>query len=313
MPELRLVVIGATGRIGRALQRRVGCAALRGLARHAPVDSATWADFVQADRRDHAALLRLLDGADVIIDLCAFEAPDSDALVRAWAACARRPRLLILASSLAERSPARWATPIDPQIGLAHEPPPSDAYGLGKRAARTSAETGLSALGAHVITLLLPQVLATDDRDARERRYLDDAQRLGHAQLAGDGQQRPCVITADDAATVMVALAGDAATATSVAAPIERFQVAPPVQPRLDTLVAALLTGAGLPTQRRPHPDADWRGPHSGADELVDGTRLRQRLAASMQVAPQWSDLLRAHGELGRRLAAATHQALQAR
>ena len=265
MPEPRLVVIGATGRIGRALQRQVGAPALRGLARHAPPDSDAWADFVVADRRDQPALVRLLDGADAVIDLCAFEAADSAALAGAWAACARRPRLVILASSLAERDRARWATPIDPQIGLADAPDPADAYGLGKYAARTSAEAGLSALGASVITLLLPQILAIDDIDARERRYLDDARLLGHAQLPGNGGQRPCIITAEDAAMVMVALAAaDAVTPTGTQ--IERFQVAPPVQPRLDELAVALLAGAGMPPRWRPHPDAGWRGPHSGAD-----------------------------------------------
>jgi len=293
-------VIGATGRVGRALQRAVGVGRLAGMARRAPADAPDWQHFGVADRRDVTSLRAVLDGADVAVDLCAFTLGDMSPLLEAWAACARPPRLLLLASSLAERAPERWSTAISPENGLRSEVAPADPYGAGKRSARLAAEATIPGLGGHVITLLLPQLLAIDDPAARERTYLRAARDLGAAQLPGDGQQRPCVVASDDVAHLLVALAS-AGVACLQAAGVRTtvLQVAPRRQPSVATLVSALLAGAGLPGAMAPHPEPSWRGPHSGADEVVDASRLRQWLPGLA-----WIDLEMAYRDLGARWSA---------
>lgn len=327
-----VAVLGATGRLGRAIGRRASqspdhAASIRGLARHAPTESAPWARFIAADRHDADAVRRLIDGADVIIDLCAFDAGDADALLEAWRLCIQPPRGLVFASSLAARPRDRWGSPVSNGPGGSSPQAPSggaldpvdgvdlDSYGAGKRAARLRYERALSVLGVNVTTLLLPQVLALDDLSPRELRYLTDAQAHGVAFVPGSGAQRPCVVRAMDAAESAwlcalrsrASLGGEHVSARQTpggqangaqVGELRTFQVAPPTQPDVATLVRALLDGAGLSPVVQPHPDPSWRGPHSGADEWVDGSALRAWLPEL-----KFGDVVLGYGALGRRLA----------
>lgn len=281
-------IIGATGRLGRALSACPGTGAVVGLARNQPATAANWASFIRADRSDHDALCAVLEGAAVVVDLCAFDSADADGLIAAWQAVERPPRLLVFASSLAERPLARWS---HPESELAADQPPEDSYGLGKRAARLRFEQGLP---APVLSLLLPSLICPDDSAAAERRYLDDARRLGHALVPGSGDQRPAVATVAGVAELLVTLAGQELT-DHIA-----LQVAPGAGPTVAELVEALLGGAGLPPKWQGHPDPGWRGPHSGADEVVDASALQRRLPAFA-----WPDPLVATARLGAHLAAA--------
>ena len=69
MSRAKIAVLGATGRLGSALQRQWGRQHLLGLARHPPADAAQWAEFVSADRRNTLALQDLLSRCDAVVDL----------------------------------------------------------------------------------------------------------------------------------------------------------------------------------------------------------------------------------------------------
>ncbi|MCO4760118.1 MAG: NAD(P)-dependent oxidoreductase [Myxococcales bacterium] len=295
-----IAVIGATGRVGRALQRRFGTARLRGLARTAPIDHDQWDSFIAADRSNVPALTALLDGCAVVIDLCAFDASDSAVLANGWAACKRPPHRLILASSLAERAVSCWHLPIDRDHGLKAEPGPTDAYGMGKRAARLRAEAEISDFGGQVISLLLPQLVAPDDPHARELTYLKDAQSRGLVRLPGSGQQQVCVVSTDDVATIIASLAGD----VDLPHPISQWQVAPSQPSTVIELVEALLAGANLSAKLAPMSDLAWRGPHSAGAEVVDGARLRALLPTLT-----WQPARAAYLALGRQLQSAMSDA----
>ncbi len=275
-------IIGATGRLGRALRARLGDCRVHGLARHEPQPGHGFDRFLVADRRDPAALDSMLDGAQVIVDLCAFDGADVAPLVSAMAACTAPPRLLILASSLAERPVSRWPLPASE---MGDDPPLRDAHGLGKRAARTAFA---DLLATPTLTLLLPQLLCTDDPNARERVYVEQALRSGHALLPGNGRQRPAVAPVAGVAQTIVALSSHRWTDSEV------VQVAPPRGPTVIALVEALLSGAGLAPRWQLHEEQGWRGPHSDADEVVHSGRLQQ-LAPDLS----WPDPLVEMGRLG--------------
>ncbi len=257
------------------------------MARRRPVNAGDFHAFIAADRRDPRALSALLEGVDVVVDLCAFDAADVAPLISALAVCERSPRLLIFASSLAERPLSRWAWPESQRFD---DPPLDDRYGLGKRAARVALERGLA---LPILTLWLPQLLCADDAQARERVYLQEALRSGQALLSGDGHQRPALAPVAGVAAAIEQLASKEWTGAEI------VQLAPPSGPTVSALASAMLTGAGLPPRWQAHPDPSWRGPHSGADEVVHSGRFQS-------LVPQfnWPDALVEMARLGTFLSA---------
>ncbi len=293
-------ILGATGRLGRTLMAALPPGVIvKGLARHPPPPGASIAEsphrFVRGDRRDIARLRAALDGCDAVLDLCGMDAMDAAALVEAWLGCERPPRRLVLASSLAERRPERWAEHPGGHAALDREPLPEDSYGQGKRALRAGCIAGLPT-GVEACALLLPQLLAVDDAASRERAYLEVAQAEGVLRLPGGGAQRPCVVAVDTAAAALVALAAGATTDLG-----RPWQITPAQQPTQRALARALLDGAGL--QAIAIVEGAWTGvgrmPHAGGEERVDGAPLRALLPAL-----PWPDLLTLQGALGARLAA---------
>ena len=262
-------IIGATGRLGRALCEQLSANPITGLARNKPSSTQPFKRFIVADCRSPAALSEALQDADIVVHLCAFGREDALSLARAIAVLPRPPRLVVLASSLAERPPERWQTG---EHEIEKDPPLEDEYGLGKQAARQTLEAQSD---VPVLSLLLPQLASGDDQTAREIDYLRDAQTLGYAQVAGDGTQRPAL-------TTTVAVAGLIATLCALPTPPDGpLHVAPRRGPTVAQLVEALLDGAGLPRRWKPHPNPGWRGPHSGASEEVLADRLHSLL-------PRW-------------------------
>lgn len=300
MTAVAWAVLGATGRLGRALQAALPAGVVvHGLARQppplsAPVSAAPHS-FVAGHRRDVGRLRAVLDGCDAVLDLCGMDGDDAAALVEAWTGCERPPRRLVLASSLAERRPARWSEHPSGHAALEHEPPPEDDYGQGKRALRAGCVAGLP-VDVQICSLLLPQLLAVDDDDSRQRAYLEAALTEGVLRLPGGGTQRPCVVAVETAAAALVALALGAAPDRGGV-----FQIAPLQQPPQRSLARALLDGAGL--EAVDIVEGAWAGPgrmpHAGGEERVDGAPLRGLLP----VLP-WPDLLALQGAHGRRLAA---------
>jgi nucleoside-diphosphate-sugar epimerase len=236
---MRVLVLGSTGRLGRAVVAALPGHAVTGLARHAPAQ-------IQADRKDLARLATLLADADAVIDLCGFTPDDAEVLVQAAGKTLRR---LIFASSLA---------------ALQRPDAPMDDYGRGKA---TMARTYRDHWPGPVTTLLLPQLIARDAH-ARERVYLDDARTLGHAQLPAPGMQKPALAQVEVVADLIARL-------LDLDTPPAELPVAHPDPQPVRALVLALLQGAGLPGQTVVHPDPRWRGPHAGADEPVDPMPLR--------------------------------------
>ncbi len=262
----RWAIIGATGRLGRALCEQLSGQTIAGLARHEPPSPLSFERFITDDCQEPTALSEVLRDAEIVFHLCAFGREDALALAAAIAVQPRAPRLVVLASSLAERPPERWQTPED-EIG--QDAALEDGYGLGKQAARLTLE---SEVDAPVLSLLLPQLVCDDDLEAREIDYLRDAQDLGFARVAGDGSQRPALTTTAAVAASIVALCA------LPAPPAGPLHVAPRRGPTVAQLVESLLGGADLPRRWKPHPDPAWRGPHSGANEEVNTGRLHSLL-----------------------------------
>ena len=282
-PAAVIAVLGATGRLGRAVVAGLGKERVRGLARHAPVDAQDWEGFVVSDRTDATGLHRALAGAAAVVDLCAFDDRDADALCTAARKVGLADVPLVWASSLAERSPASWADlEASDAVGV------SDSYGTGKLAAR---KAFVADWPGPTCGLLLPQLVALDDANARELAYLHDARALGFARLPGTGAQRPALAPLAAVAAAIVRLVSLLPLPPSLA-------LSHPQPQPLTLLVSALLAGARLPTRTAPHPDPHWRGPHSAGDETVD---LRHQQALLPDLA--WPDLLVSYRELGRRLA----------
>jgi hypothetical protein len=268
-----VAILGITGRLGRALQRTGRGRTLVGMARS-----------LGSDRRDRSALVTTLRNAVAVVDLCAFAADDARLLCEVARNIGLQEVPLVFASSLAERPVAAWTQPES-----ADDPPPADAYGQGKRAARLVFEQQWP---GPVRTLLLPQLVAPDDREAREKRYLEQALQEARVFVPGSGDQRPALAEVDTVAEIVWRLLD------LPALPTGHLQVAHPHPQPLRVLVQALLDGAGLAAPIVAHPDPAWRGPHSGGDEPVQTDKL-----ANLLPGLTWRDLTAAYQGLGRVLA----------
>ena len=282
-------VLGATGRLGRALGRVTGDIRLVGCARGRSSSLTALPGYEalhQLDRADTASLSETLSEADVVIDLCAFNAHDCENIFAALRG--RAARRVVLASSVAERPPERWLS--DEPEGWDSEPLSGGAYGEGKREARVRAELLAAESDLSLATVLLPQIVCPDDPQARDLAYVREAQAGGPVSMPGDGDQRPCVATVEQAAEALLGLALHIVEPGTV----DRYQLAPTQSPRLSQLVEALLQGAGVEGELAP--GRQGRGPHSGATERVQGGRLRTLLPAI-----DWSGdrVLRAYRALG--------------
>lgn len=255
-----IAVLGATGRIGAPLVAGAAAAGVQvfGLSRRPPAAVEAFARWVEGDRRDPAAVARAIDGADAVIDLCAFDAADADALVAAWEQLATPPRRWVFASSMAERPIARWAQHPADFAALDAEPAPAEDYGAGKRRVRQRVAAALGPGGVAVVALLLPQVWDAAALSGR---------RQGLGGSAASAQGRPCVVLVE---TVVAALSALAIAGPELAGP---WQLAPAMRPERAALLAA--TG-GI--------DA-----FSAGDEPVDGAPLR----AAVPQLP-WPDLVEA-------------------
>lgn len=249
----RIAVLGATGRIGREVVAQAEALGLsvQGLARNRPPRPARFASFVVGDRADAHAVARAIEGADAVIDLCAFDRGDADALLAAWELVASAPARWVFASSMAERAVASWAAHPADFAALDAEPAPDDAYGAGKRRVRQRVTEGLRPRGVGIAALLLPQVW-----DAAA--LSDDHVRRGDDGSGAASEGRPCVVTAATAAAALLGLAVDG---RDLSGP---WQLAPTVRPDRARLLAA--TG-GVDV-------------FSGGDEPVDGAPLRDALPA---------------------------------
>jgi MoaA/NifB/PqqE/SkfB family radical SAM enzyme len=271
-----VALLGDTGRLGPSTARAFADCALRGLSRRDPLpaeDLPAALAHTRAVRRDVAALRGLIDGATVVIDLLGFDAEDADALLEAIDGTAQPPRHLIFASSIAE----------DPALVHGHD----TSHGRGKRSARARYEARFAGV---VHTLVLPRLVATVDPSQRERPYLDAARATGRALLPGDGRQRQTIAPVDGVAATIRALADDPA-----ALPPGSHRIGPALPVTVADAVRALLRGAAIRADIGRHPDPRWRGPHGGADEVLDVT-----------VVPDvcWPDVLDTYARLGAWMAA---------
>lgn len=279
----RTFLVGATGRLGQALQRRLSGDALSGLARRAPNHPQAWQGFWQAPRRDVAALAAGLAQADAVIDLCGFDALDAEALLQAQRRSGRPAPPLVACSSVAERPLSHWTAPEDAAAPLA-----DDAYGRDKR---SYSQRLLDHWPGPCLVLLLPNLIETAPLDPRLQAWWRQAQASGVAALPGDGTQRPALLTHPLAAELIAALLARPTP------PRGRLALAVPQPPSVLALSRALF--AALQPPPRLQPGAE-RGLFSAGDEALDLTRQGQLLPAF-----PWPDLLTLMGELGQRLAAA--------
>ena len=241
----QIAVLGATGRLGRAVVRALGPHRVIGLSRHAAPNLQI--RHITGDRRDVLALQRAIADADAVVDLCGFDADDAQALLRAVA----RPKPLIAVSSIAERVPAWWDR-AETDLG----PLPDDPYGTGKRAYSTLL---LQRWRGPLLVPLSPQLLVADDPDERSLAYLRAAQ-SGTVAVPGTGQQRVATVAACDVAHLFDRW---------LAAPTlsGRVQISHPHPESLADLVQALLAGAGLTAALA---FGGQSGQHSGGEELLD-------------------------------------------
>lgn len=264
-----VVVLGATGRLGPAVLQAFEGWERRGLSWRAPLaDEARPELFVRAERSDEDALRELADGATVVVDLLAFDEEDAWRLLRAVAGCESPPTHLVFASSVAE-----------------HEPKPHDVYGAGKLAARRRYEADFP---GPVHTLVLPRLVASRDPNRREQPYLDSAVATGRALVSGSGEQRQTMAPVEGVARVVRWLAEDPTRLAS-----GPLNVGPPEPVPVNDAVRALLEGAGLESEPGRHPDRSFRGPHGGADEVLDSRRLHERFD------PAWPDPRQSYRALG--------------
>ena len=245
----QIAVLGASGRLGRAVVQALGPHRVVGFGHSTPHPQV--ARWLAGDRRDAVALQQALAGVVGIVDLCGFEGADGQALVTAAMAVGGDQLPLIVASSLAERTPELWARP-ETELG----PLPRDAYGAGKRAL---SDHCLAHWRGPCLIALLPQLLIADDPEERALAYLATGQRTSVA-VAGSGQQRPATVAACDVAHLF-------ARWLERPQPSGRVQISHPQPLPLTDLVAALLIGAG---QNLPIQPGATRGPHSGGDETLD-------------------------------------------
>jgi MoaA/NifB/PqqE/SkfB family radical SAM enzyme len=214
-----------------------------------------------AQRTDLSALSRIVDGADVVIDLLAFCESDAELLLRAIAAAGSPPKQLIFASTVAEQGRADFGS------AEASNWEPDDDYGRGKRAARQRFERDFPGV---VHSLILPRLVAEVDWGRREYPYIEAAAE-GVVLLGSDLNTSQVVAPVDGVAAVIRLLCED----PNAVAP-GLLNVGPPQAMTVGDAVNALLAGARLRAELRRHPDRQWRGPHGGGPELLDTDRLQQ-------------------------------------
>lgn len=268
----KIVVLGASGRLGRAVVPALGGARVLGVGRRG---ADTWVRaWYFVDRRDRAGLAAVLDQADAVVDLCGFGADDAQVLLDLCA----RPIPLVFASSVAERDPHWWSRP-ERELG----PEPADGYGLGKRHASALL---LERWPGPLLIALLPQLLALDDRAERALEYVRQAEATGAVRLPGSGEQRPAVLEVASVATVFALWLAQAEGRA-------RVQFGHPQPVALRELVGALLAGANVQAELR---HGAQRGPHSAGEESVDTAALAAQIPT---FAPR--PLVDAFAELGRR------------
>lgn len=268
----KIAVLGASGRLGRAVVPALGGARVLGVGRRG---ADTWVRaWYFVDRRDRMGLKPVLDQADAIVDLCGFGRDDAQVLLD----LSDRPIPLVFASSVAERAPALWSRP-ESDLGLE----PDDGYGQGKRHA---SDLLLSNWPGPLLVALLPQLLSLDDRSERALDYVRQAAATGAVRMPGTGDQRPAVLEVASVATVF---------ALWLALPTgrARVQFGHPQPAPLRALVAALLDGADVSGELR---HGAQRGPHSAGDELLHTATLAQLVPA---FTPR--PLTEAFADLGRR------------
>lgn len=227
---MRVAVTGSQGKLGQALLPALEAEGWT-VRGHARV-----AAEVAGDRRDPAVLARLLAGVDAVIDLAGFDATDAALLANVAPTGCR----LVYASSLAALYP-------------------DDDYGRGKRDAE---QTFAVRWPGRQTAVRLPHLVGEGGR-VRELDYLTQARRDGWCWLPGTGAQVPACAQVEVVAALCVAL-------LHAAEPPPLVQVNHPQPQPVRVLVAALLAGAGIQAELRPHPDRRWRGPHAGGDERVE-------------------------------------------
>ncbi|MBM4343838.1 MAG: NAD(P)-dependent oxidoreductase [Deltaproteobacteria bacterium] len=268
----KIAVLGASGRLGRAVVPALGGARVLGVGRRG---ADTWVRaWYFVDRRDRDGLRIVLDQADAIVDLCGFGRDDAQVLLDVCP----RPIPLVFASSLAERDPAHWSRPLA-DLG----PEPADGYGQTKRHA---SDLLLAHWPGPLLVALLPQLLSLDDRGERALEYLRQAEATGAVRLPGTGEQRPAVLEVASVAAVFALWLAHPQGRT-------RVQFGHPQPQPLRALVAALLQGAEVQAELR---HGAQRGPHSAGDEHLDIGALRLLVP---EFAPRSLD--DAFAELGRR------------
>lgn len=233
---------------------------------------------VQADRRDVAALARLFEGADAIVDLLGFDEADADLLLEAVARCRNAPRHLVFASSIAELGGG-------PRFSEGRGRP-ADRYGEGKLAARRRCEERFA---GRVHSLVLPRLVAAVDPGRREASYLESALGGGRALVAGDGSQLQTIAPVDGVAEVVRRLCEQPERV-----PAGPLHVGPPAPVAVGDAVAALLAGAGIAALVARHPSRTHRGPHPPGAELLETPTLQRAFPDLL-----WPDVLAVHRDLG--------------
>ncbi len=280
MSRAKIAVLGATGRLGSALQRQWGRQHLLGLARHPPADAAQWAEFVSADRRNTLALQDLLSRCDAVVDLCGFDLTDAQALLQAVQQSGRTGLRLIAASSVAERPIAYWN---QPEHGAS--PPPSDDYGLHKR---HYSDALLQHWPGPALAVLLPNLLQVHPVDPRLRRWWQEAAQTGVAPIPGSGQQNVALLPTQTAAELIAQLLQRPDL-------IGRLALACPRRPTVLALASALFGGMAPAPRLQPGAPA---GLFSAGPEIL---ALDALLAALPGFA--WPDLIAVFADLGGQLA----------
>lgn len=276
----RIILLGATGRLGRALQTRLRGHQLIGLARRPQGVEPSMA-LELGDRRDTALLARLVERADLIVDLCGFDALDAQALIDAAQLANRSDLPLIACSSLAERPWSQWNQP-----EAAASPLPQDGYGRNKR---LYSQALIDHWPGPCLVLLLPNLLETSPVDPRLLRWWQQARATGVAEVPGDGSQKTALLTSDLAADLIALLGGHPPPLRG------RLALAVPHPPAVLDLAQALFLAMDPPPRLKP---GGPQGIFSAGPEPVN----LQRQAELLPAYP-WPDLLELMRQLGQRLA----------
>lgn len=276
----RIILLGATGRLGRALQTRLRGQPLIGLARR-PRRVEPSMTLELGDRRDTALLARLIERADLIVDLCGFAAQDAQALLDAAQLANRTELPLIACSSLAERPWSQWNQPESAASAL-----PDDPYGRNKR---LYSQALIDHWPGPCLALLLPNLLETSPVDPRLLRWWQQTRATGVAAVPGEGSQKTALLTSDLAADLIALLGGHPTPLRG------RLALAVPQPPVVLDLAHALFFAMDPPPRLKP---GGPQGIFSAGPEPVNLKRQAELLPAY-----PWPDLLELMRQLGERLA----------